>query len=68
MSAKLRWTKDIRLGDRVRLLSGPWAGHEGQYIANRSGVFGIRKVVRLDNEEEAFVKDDDHWERVLKAA
>jgi hypothetical protein len=55
--------KDIRFGDRVRLLSGPWVGHEGVYIEDRDGL-KPRRVVRLDNEEEAFVTGNDQWERV----
>ena len=59
---------DIRLGDRVRLLSGPWAGHEGVFIKVLDKGFKKRRVVRLDNEEEAFVTRDDQWERVRKVA
>jgi hypothetical protein len=59
--------KDIRFGDRVRILSGPWVGHEGTYFEDRNG-FKPRRVVRLDNEEEAFVTKDCQWERIRKAA
>jgi len=31
-------TKDIRFGDRVRILSGPWAGDEGTYFEDREGL------------------------------
>lgn len=64
--AKTNTANGIGVGDRVRLLFGPWAGHEGKYIGDRAG-FKLRHVVRLDNREEAFVTSDDQWERVVPA-
>lgn len=61
-----RQSKDIRLGDDVRLLDGPWAGHEGKYIEDRPGI-KLRRVVLLENGEEAFVTNPDQWERVTVA-
>jgi transcription antitermination factor NusG len=60
---------DVRLGDRVRLIAGPWAGREGIYIENRPGVHGTRRVILLDDGDEAFVtRPAEQWERVTKKA
>jgi hypothetical protein len=61
-------SRDIRFMDRVRILDGPWAGHVGIYIEDRPGMRGTRRVVRLDNDEEAFVTRSEQWERVPKKA
>ena len=68
MSTRTGKAKDIRFGDRVRLLAGPWTGHEGVYVEDRPGLRGTRRVVLLDNNEEAFAIKPNQWERVLKAA
>jgi hypothetical protein len=61
--------KDIRFMDRVRILDGPWVGHEGIYIEDRPGMRGTRRVVRVDNDEEAFVtRPAEQWERLRKVA
>jgi hypothetical protein len=55
--------------DRVRILDGPWVGHEGIYIEDRPGMRGTRRVVRVDNDEEAFVtRPAEQWERLRKVA